>query len=112
MQLAELKVSGGTSGVVPVGVREDLSLFLPVSAQDMVQTSIRFKSPLSAPIVDGAEVGTLVVVTNGGAIAAERPVIALQSVPQGSLTKRAFDNLATWFGGLFRRNDPVRGARS
>jgi serine-type D-Ala-D-Ala carboxypeptidase (penicillin-binding protein 5/6) len=111
VHLAELKVSGGTSGLVPVGIGEDLALFMPVSVQDVVETSIRFKSPLMAPIVDGAEIGTLVV-TRNGTIAAERPVIALQDVPQGSLAKRAFDNLSTWFLGLFRRNDPVRAVRS
>jgi serine-type D-Ala-D-Ala carboxypeptidase (penicillin-binding protein 5/6) len=105
--LSEVSVSGGTSATVAIGLNQDLTMLLPISTQDKFETIIRFKSPLTAPIVAGSEVGRLSVI-NAGKVAIERPVYALQSVEQGSLTKRAFDNVKTWFWGLFRRGEPLK----
>jgi serine-type D-Ala-D-Ala carboxypeptidase (penicillin-binding protein 5/6) len=105
--LTEAKVSGGIDGVVPVGVDQDLTMLLPLSTQDSFETIIRYKAPLTAPVLAGAEIGKLTVM-NAGKVMIERPVIALQAVERGSLTKRAMDNVKTWFWGLFRRSEAPR----
>jgi serine-type D-Ala-D-Ala carboxypeptidase (penicillin-binding protein 5/6) len=102
--LTEAKVSGGIDGVVPVGVDQDLTMLLPISTQDSFETIIRYKAPLTAPVLAGAVIGKLTVM-NAGKVMIERPVVALQAVERGSLTKRAMDNVKTWFWGLFRRSE-------
>jgi serine-type D-Ala-D-Ala carboxypeptidase (penicillin-binding protein 5/6) len=105
--LADARVSGGKEGVVPVGIEQDLTMLLPISTQDSFETIIRYKAPLTAPVVAGDVIGKLTVM-NAGKLMIERPVIALQAVERGSLTKRAMDNVKTWFWGLFRRSEPAQ----
>jgi serine-type D-Ala-D-Ala carboxypeptidase (penicillin-binding protein 5/6) len=105
--LAEVSVSGGLQNSVPIGVDQELSMLLPISSQDAFETVIKTKSPLKAPILAGTEVGRLSVMS-AGKIMIERPVFALSNVEQGSLSKRAFDNIKTGFWGLFRRSEPAR----
>jgi serine-type D-Ala-D-Ala carboxypeptidase (penicillin-binding protein 5/6) len=105
--LADAKVSGGKEGIVPVGVDQDLTMLLPLSTQDSFETVIRYKAPLTAPVLSGDVIGQLSVM-NAGKLMIQRPVIALQAVERGSLTKRAMDNVKTWFWGLFRRSEPAQ----
>ncbi len=100
--LTEAKVSGGTAGTVNLGLAHDLEALMPRSALDPVTVRITYKGPLKAPIEIGAEVGLLVLL-RGKVIALEAPVVALESVPEGSLTKRAWDNAADSVLSLLRR---------
>ncbi len=101
--LADAKVSGGTRAEIPIGLRDDIEMLLPKSAQDTVTTTISYRSPLRAPIAAGAEIGRLQVKRNQ-AVALDVPIVALEAAPQGSLTKRAWDNSLEWMAGLFRRS--------
>ncbi len=103
MPLADLKISGGTRPEIPIGLRDDIEMLLPKSAQDNVTATILTRSPQRAPIAAGAEVGRLQVKRNQ-AVALDVPVVALEAAPQGSLTKRAWDNSLEWMSGLFRRS--------
>ena len=100
--LAEASVTGGTSAVVNLGIREDIDLLMPKSSLDTVTTKITYFGPIKAPVVVGAELGRLVV-NRGTTIALDVPVVALSTVPEGSLRKRALDNSWEWVSGLFRR---------
>jgi D-alanyl-D-alanine carboxypeptidase (penicillin-binding protein 5/6) len=100
--LTDAKVSGGVKPGVSLGLRDDIELLLPKSAQDVVTSTIIYRSPVRAPVAKGAEIGRLQVRRNQG-VALEVPVVALDSVDQGSLGKRAWDNSLDWMAGLFRR---------
>jgi serine-type D-Ala-D-Ala carboxypeptidase (penicillin-binding protein 5/6) len=100
--LTEAKVSGGVIRQIPVGVAQDVEMLLPKSAADPLSVRIVYKSPLKAPVSAGQTIGALTVM-RGDVAAFEAPVIALENAPQGSLGKRAWDNLADWALGLFRR---------
>ena len=101
--LADARVSGGTRAELPIGLKDDIELLLPKSAQDNVTVSINHRSPLRAPIAIGDEVGRLQVKRNQ-AVALDVPVVALEAAEQGSLRKRAWDNSVEWMTGLFRRS--------
>ncbi len=101
--LTEAKVSGGSKAVVPLGLKDDITMLLPKSAADTVVTTISYQGPVRAPIAVGDEIGRLQV-KRGTAVALDVPIIALDDVPQGSLAKRALDNSVDWLTGLFRRN--------
>jgi len=100
--LTAAKVSGGVQPEAPIGLKNDIEMLLPRTAQDTVVTTIIYRSPLRAPIAAGAEVGRLQVKRNQ-ALALDVPVVALEAVAQGSLGKRAWDNSLDWAGSLFRR---------
>ena len=102
LALTDAKVSGGVKPEVPLGLKDDIELLLPKSSQDVVTTTIIYRSPVRAPIAKGAEIGRLQVKRNQG-VALDVPVVALDSVAQGSLGKRAWDNSLDWMAGLFRR---------
>jgi D-alanyl-D-alanine carboxypeptidase (penicillin-binding protein 5/6) len=101
--LADVRVSGGVRAEIPVGLRDDIEMLLPKSAQDTVTATILTRSPLRAPIAVGAEVGRLQVKRNQ-AVALDVPIVALEAAAQGSLTKRAWDNSLEWASGFFRRS--------
>ncbi len=101
--LTEAKVIGGTQGSVALGLAEDIVMLLPKSAQDPVTVTIRYQGPVRAPLADGQQVGRLEV-RRGPSLAAEYPIVTLDSVPQDGLVKRAWDNGLEWFAGLFRRS--------
>jgi D-alanyl-D-alanine carboxypeptidase (penicillin-binding protein 5/6) len=102
LPLTQAKVIGGTQSSVPLGLKDDIVMLLPKSAQDTIGVTISYEGPIRAPLTDGQAVGRLQV-RRGTAIAGEFPIIALDTIPQGSLTKRAWDNSLEWFVGLFRR---------
>jgi serine-type D-Ala-D-Ala carboxypeptidase (penicillin-binding protein 5/6) len=103
--LTEARVSGGIKRQIGLGVAEDIALLLPKSAADPLAVRISYQSPLKAPVTAGQAVGTLAVM-RGDFAAFETPVIALEDAPQGSLSKRAFDNSWDWITALFRRGTP------
>jgi serine-type D-Ala-D-Ala carboxypeptidase (penicillin-binding protein 5/6) len=103
VSLAEAKVSGGTKALTLLGLKDDITMLLPKSAQDVVTTTITYRDPIRAPVAAGAEIGRLQV-KRGAAVAFEAPVIALEAVDEGSLGKRAWDNSLDWMLGLFRRS--------
>jgi serine-type D-Ala-D-Ala carboxypeptidase (penicillin-binding protein 5/6) len=100
--LTQASVSGGTVAQVNLGLASNLEALMPKSALDPVTVRINYKGPLKAPVEAGAEVGRLVIL-RGQVIALEAPVVALETVPQGSLTKRAWDNAVDSMLALFRK---------
>ncbi len=79
--LTEARVSGGTRPEIPIGLKDDIEMLLPKSAQDAITTTILYRSPLRAPIAAGAEVGRLQVKRNQ-AVALDVPIVALEAAPQ------------------------------
>jgi D-alanyl-D-alanine carboxypeptidase (penicillin-binding protein 5/6) len=100
--LIEAEVSGGTVRRIQVGVAADVEMLAPKSAADRLSVRITYLGPLKAPVSAGQKVGELSVV-RGDFTAFETAAVALEDAPLGSLSKRAWDNVADWTLGLFRR---------
>lgn len=90
--LGEARVMGGMKPFIPVGLTEGVETLLPLAREDRVDVRILYRAPLTAPVAAGSEIGRLVV-RRGTVTAMNVPVIALESVEQGTLLKRASDNL-------------------
>jgi serine-type D-Ala-D-Ala carboxypeptidase (penicillin-binding protein 5/6) len=105
--LGEAQVTGGVRTQVALGLKDDISFLMPKAVQDTVTTRIVYNGPLRAPVAAGTEMGRLTVL-RGTVIALEVPVMTLESVEQGSLRRRALDNLWGWFGSFL----PQRAAKS
>ncbi len=88
--------SGGLPSV-QAGVARDLWLTLERSKADHIDVQVAFDEPLIAPVPEASRVGALEVTLEGEKLA-ERELIALAEVPQGSLYRRAAD----WFWLLWR----------
>ncbi len=59
--VAEIPVWMGDHQQLNAMVRDDLELLVPAIGQDSVETTIEYRSPLEAPIQQGAEIAELVV---------------------------------------------------
>ena len=95
--IGTIRVWSGEQPSVEAGVAEDLWLTVERRKADRVDTKLAFDEPLIAPVPDAGRVGILEV-TLGDEKLAERELVALAEVPQGSLYRRALD----WFWLLWR----------
>ena len=92
-----VRVWSGDRPWVQAGVARDLWLTVERRKADRVDTKIAFDEPLMAPVPEASRVGTVEVTLEDEKIA-ERELVALEEVPQGSLFRRAVD----WFWLLWR----------
>jgi D-alanyl-D-alanine carboxypeptidase (penicillin-binding protein 5/6) len=93
VQVAELPVWMGAQEAVSLGLAQPIAVALPRDT-----SSLRFRmtaetSPLAAPISQGQTVATLMVEHDGQLLRAV-PLIALSEVPEASLWRRFWLNLA------------------
>ena len=95
--IGTVRVWSGERPSVKAGVAEDLWLTVERRKSARVDTKVAFDEPLIAPVPEAGRVGTLEVTLEDEKIA-ERELIALAEVPQGSLYRRAVD----WFWLLWR----------
>jgi D-alanyl-D-alanine carboxypeptidase (penicillin-binding protein 5/6) len=95
--IGTVRVWSGDRPSVEAGVAEDLWLTVERRKAKQVDTRVAFDEPLIAPVPAAGRVGTLEV-TLGDEKIAERELVALAEVPQGSLYRRALD----WFWLLWR----------
>ncbi|MCW5660733.1 MAG: D-alanyl-D-alanine carboxypeptidase [Burkholderiaceae bacterium] len=85
---AQREASLGAAGVLYVAV--------PRGEGDKLKTTIERTDPLVAPLTKGQRVGTLKVVTSGGAAVATVPLVVQDAVPEAGLFGRAWDSLRLW----------------
>ena len=90
----------GTCGTVAYGLSEDIRLTLPRGTHEGLETRVTMVAPLTAPLVEGDQVGT-VAVLNGDEVLVEAPLQALHPVEEAGWFGRLLDALRLWFGGLF-----------
>ena len=95
--IGTVRVWSGQHPSVQAGIARDLWLTVERRKADRVDTRVAFDDPLIAPVPEAGRVGTLEV-TLGDEKLAEREIVALAEVPQGSLYRRAVD----WFWLLWR----------
>ena len=88
--IESLPVWSGDERSVQSGIEEDLWVTVARRKADEIDTRLEFEDPLIAPIDSAARVGTLEVHL-GDEKLAEREIVALAEVPQGSIFRRVID---------------------
>ncbi|MGF1753893.1 D-alanyl-D-alanine carboxypeptidase [Vibrio makurazakiensis] len=99
-EVAVERIWFGEQDSIKLGVGEDAYVTLPKSDTKKLTASVELNSDLKAPIAEGDILG-LVHYSVDGEDVKTQPLIALESIEQGSLFKRLFDTVKLFFAGLF-----------
>ncbi len=91
----EAEIWKGQKNKLAIGFADDAYVTIPQS-KSTIETAISVKSPLIAPIEAGTPVGVMQVKLNNEVIS-ELPVVALETIPQGSLWRRFIDSIKLFF---------------
>ena len=94
--IATLPVWQGETDNVTLGVSRDAWITLPRGGFAAFGAQAALPQTRLAPVTRGETLGRLELVHNSQALA-ELPLVALASVPEGSLAKRTADRLRRWF---------------
>jgi D-alanyl-D-alanine carboxypeptidase (penicillin-binding protein 5/6) len=95
------RVFGGDSRSVPVASREPVKVMVQKNGNDKLLARIVYEGPVKAPVAAGQQIAT-VKVWRGGVFAVEAPLVATESVGQGSTVRRAVDGASELMISLFR----------
>lgn len=94
--LAKARIWKGESEELALGLPEALYLTIPRGQYGNLKANMRLPTPIFAPTTQGQTIGSVVITLNGEPYT-ERPLIALQTVAEGSLAQRAIDDIKLWF---------------
>jgi D-alanyl-D-alanine carboxypeptidase (penicillin-binding protein 5/6) len=94
------KIWMGDKETVALGVSEDTYVTLPRGVARNLKASFVLEKELKAPIAEGDVVGTLYYQVDGEDVA-EYPLLALESVEEGSLFSRLIDYIVLLFKSWF-----------
>lgn len=89
-QVGEAQVFGGDKSHVKLVAQGPISIFLPITNRERLSARIVYDGPVSAPVVQGAPIGSLKVWI-GDTLSQETPLFAAENIGVGSLHSRAFD---------------------
>lgn len=98
--LIEPEIWKGNANTIKLGVAEDIYLTIPRGAGKDVTAELEVPELLEAPIALGQQVGT-VKLTLDGEVLSTQPLVALQSVDEGSLFTRLWHWLVLLVKGWF-----------
>lgn len=85
----------GATPTVKLGRTEPLIVTVPTGTVGKITTQIARPDPLVAPFTQGQTVGTLKVLA-GDQVVVEKPLLALEDVPQAGVLGRAWDAIRLW----------------
>ncbi len=88
--LSSTRVWKGAQKALSVGLSKDLYLTIPRNQYKNLNANLEIKPQLMAPIKEGQKVGIAVIKLEGETLTT-RPLIALQSIDEGSLMERLKD---------------------
>lgn len=94
------RVWGGDKNELRVGVGQDIHMTVPRARNSELTARLDIRPDLMAPISAGDQVGTLEV-RLGEEIVGERTLVALESIEEGGMFKRLFDQVQRFFTNLF-----------
>jgi len=94
--LTQMRVWKGEKQEVPLGLAKSLYITTPRGRRNLIKAQMTVDSTIVAPIVKGHEYGR-VDVKLGDEVIAERPLIALEDVPEGGFWRRTVDNIKLLF---------------
>ncbi|MCE8019779.1 D-alanyl-D-alanine carboxypeptidase [Halomonas sp. MCCC 1A11036] len=93
------RIWGGEKNELRVGVDRDVTMTLPRARNQELSARLDIRQDLTAPISLGDRVGTLEV-RLGDEVVGEQPLVALESIEEGGLFKRLFDQVRRFFSNL------------
>ncbi|QTP55498.1 D-alanyl-D-alanine carboxypeptidase [Billgrantia sulfidoxydans] len=93
------RIWGGEKDELRVGVDSDVAMTLPRARNQELSARLDIRPDLTAPISLGDRVGTLEV-RLGEEVVGEQPLVALESIEEGGLFKRMFDQVRRFFSNL------------
>ncbi|MBW6391518.1 D-alanyl-D-alanine carboxypeptidase family protein [Billgrantia antri] len=93
------RIWGGEKDELRVGVDSDVAMTLPRARNQELSARLDLRPDLTAPVSLGDRVGTLEV-RLGDEIVGEQPLVALESIEEGGLFKRLFDQVRRFFSSL------------
>ena len=94
--VAKLRVWKGESRELRLGLGEDLFLTVPRGDHDRLATVVETQETNIAPVAQGAVRGSVRIQLDDEVLA-ERPLVALHAVEQGSLWQRIGDSIRLMF---------------
>ena len=97
--LQDARVWKGAVDTVQMGLSEPIAVTIPRGQKDQLQATLEMDPLLTAPLAQGQVLGHLKVTLNDNLVA-ERPLVALQAVEEGSFFKRLWDSVVLFFKGL------------
>jgi D-alanyl-D-alanine carboxypeptidase (penicillin-binding protein 5/6) len=98
-ELTKAKVWKGGSADVSLGVQDDVYLTIPRGKADDLDAQLIVNEVLTAPIAADSEYGELQVSLDGK-LEVSVPLVALESVEEGSIFKRLWDSIVLFFLSL------------
>ncbi|MGQ7242704.1 D-alanyl-D-alanine carboxypeptidase family protein [Salinicola sp. V024] len=98
--LNEARVWGGDKDTVRLGVQNEVSMTVPRGSADNLTARLNLPETLHAPIKAGQQMGTLEI-KSGDEVLGQEPLVALESVEEGSIFKRVWDSIVLFVTGLF-----------
>jgi len=94
--LKHARIWKGAREELPLGLTGDLYATFPRGQYDKLRASANFKPQIEAPAARGDRLGTLNVSLEDRVVA-ERPLVALQDVAEGSWWQQLSDSVVLWF---------------
>lgn len=83
----------GKQKEIGIGVPEDIYVTIGRGQYDRLKANINVDKVIKAPLTEGAVLGTLTVQLDDKTIL-EKPVVALQTIPEANIFSRAYDSVA------------------
>jgi D-alanyl-D-alanine carboxypeptidase (penicillin-binding protein 5/6) len=90
--IGNVRLYGGEQMTMPVAVKEDLDILLPITDRDKMKARVVYIGPVMAPVDRGAQVATLKIWI-GDDLSQETPLYAAQDIARGPIHRQAFDAL-------------------
>ena len=97
------QVYKGKADTVNVGFAEPVYVTIPHGEGSKVKTVLETVQPVVAPVEKGQVLGKLKI-SYDGKVLAERPVVALDTVPEAGFFGRLWDSVKLWFKNMFADN--------
>lgn len=95
-RLKDMRIFKGSEETIALGIERALYVTVPRGQYESLQASLTVDRDIIAPAQKGESFGN-VLVQLGEDTVAEQPLVALESVAEGSLWQRLVDNVMLWF---------------
>ncbi len=93
--VASPEVWKGTERTVKLGRAQAVVVAVPSGTAERIKTEVARPDPLVAPLIKGQAVGTLKI-SSGGQPLLDVPLVALETVEEAGIVRRAWDALRLW----------------
>lgn len=103
-ELARGRVWKGLSEEVTLGLSEPLFVTIPRGRYEDLEAQVQMEPQLSAPLAEGAIVGSINVQL-GDELIAHRDLVTLSAIEEAGFFGSTWDGLRLWMNGLFEDED-------